>query len=423
MLPGNFIPLKPFEDFKWKWACLQCTEGINDPVVLLGVLSRMRKLERMGKDYRYSSKEFADELIELDNDLKGSSVKVDLSRRIGERNLIRNSGQYWKAVGLIPSESTGGRIQLTDFGRKVADHEISQTEFSAITIQTFKLPNPTVQSAKECSLWDAASLVLYPFRIILGTILALGNLDFSGAYLTTEELIKIVIPLSGCHAEIQDYADFIFRYRVGVLDLSDWPDCCPKANDRRIAREYLLFLSNYGYLKPERTQGDNNQTEKFILNSTIADEIREILSKPITDATLQQALVDIRSTNVISDVARKTISYAQNRPRQARFRQEVLQKCQRCIITNVEMQEVLEAAHIKPHKYNGPETVENGVAMRTDIHILFDTGNMRISTDGTVELSDIARRNYGWTIPPRIVIPDYVDRGYLQWRWDNYVGI
>ena len=43
MLPKDIIPKKPFKDFKWKWACLQCTEGINDPVVLLGVLSRMRK--------------------------------------------------------------------------------------------------------------------------------------------------------------------------------------------------------------------------------------------------------------------------------------------------------------------------------------------------------------------------------------------
>ena len=87
------------------------------------------------------------------------------------------------------------------------------------------------------------------------------------------------------------------------------------------------------------------------------------------------------------------------------------------------MPEVLEAAHIKPHKYSGPEDAENGFAMRTDIHILFDTGNLRISVDGDVELSEIARRNYGWSIPPRIVIPDYVNKNYLQWRWDNYVGI
>lgn len=423
MLPKDFIPQKPFNDFKWKWACLQCTEGINDPVVLLGVLSRMRKLEKSAKNYKYSSQEFAQELIDLDNDLKDSNVGVDLARRTGERNLIRNSGQYWKAVGLIPSGNTGGRIQLTEFGRKVADHEISQTEFSAITIQTFKLPNSTIQSARECSLWDAHSLVLYPLRIILGTMHALGEFGLREKYLTVEELIKIVIPLSGCHAEIKDYANFILRYRRGELNVSNWPNCCPEANDKRIAREYMLFLANYGYLNIEREQGSNNITEHYELNDTIADEINEILAKPITDESLQQALIDIRTTNIISEVARKTINFARYRPRQAQFRRDVLLKCKRCVITNVEMSEVLEAAHIKPHKYNGPEDVENGFAMRTDIHILFDTGNLRISVDGVVELSDIARNNYGWSIPPRIVIPDYVNKSYLQWRWDNYVGV
>ena len=89
MLPQNYIPRKPFAEFKWKWASVQCTEGLNDPVVLLGVLFRMRKLEQHG--YKYSSNEFAQELQELSNDVK-DSVGVDLYRRTGDRNLIRNSG-------------------------------------------------------------------------------------------------------------------------------------------------------------------------------------------------------------------------------------------------------------------------------------------------------------------------------------------
>lgn len=190
MLAKDYVPVKPFPEFKWKWACLQCTEGINDPAVLLGVLSRMRKLEKTGKNYKYSSPEFAQELIELDNDLK-DSVGIDLARRTGERNLIRNSGQYWKTVGLIPSDRTGGHIQLTDFGRKVADRDITQTEFSAITIQTFKLPNTTIQTPAECSLWESHSIVLYPLRIILGTIQALGDkFGKNERLLTVDELIK-----------------------------------------------------------------------------------------------------------------------------------------------------------------------------------------------------------------------------------------
>lgn len=44
MLDKTFVPVKPFSNFKWQWACLTCTEGLNDPVVLLGVLQRMLSL-------------------------------------------------------------------------------------------------------------------------------------------------------------------------------------------------------------------------------------------------------------------------------------------------------------------------------------------------------------------------------------------
>lgn len=124
MLTRNEVPVKPFTDFKWKWACLQCTEGLNDPVILLGVLSRMRKLEKLDRGIRYSSEEFAEELRELSKDTS-DSIGVDLARRTGERNLIRNSGQYWRAVNLLAPGSRSGKIELTDFGRKVADRDIS----------------------------------------------------------------------------------------------------------------------------------------------------------------------------------------------------------------------------------------------------------------------------------------------------------
>ena len=47
-------------------------------------------------------------------------------------------------------------------------------------------------------------------------------------------------------------------------------ECCPEANDMRIAREYLLFLSNYGYII--HTSGDTRMEEKYSLNTIIADE-------------------------------------------------------------------------------------------------------------------------------------------------------
>ena len=417
MLPKNYIPVKPFPEFKWKWACLQCTEGLNDPVVLLGVLFRMRKLEPLG--VKYSSDEFAKELIDLSNDIK-DSVGVDLERRTGDRNLIRNSGQYWRALGLIPPGGRSGQIQLTEFGRRVADHDISQTEFAAITVQTFKLPNAQIQSQQECALWLEHNLVLYPLRLILEIQMKLQELG--QGYITTEELIKVIIPLSGCHAEIEDYVNFILWYRAGEISLIGWPNCCPEANDMRIAREYLLFLSNYGYIN--LVGGNTRMAEKYEINAVILDEISAIIAQKSKDESLISALAQIRATEVTSEVERKRVQTMRTtRPNQANFRREVLKACQRCVITNVTMPEVLEAAHIKPFKYNGEDTVANGFAMRTDIHTLFDTGHLRISETGVVELSSRARMDYGALIPPRIVIPNFTNKEFLRWRWENYNGM
>lgn len=415
MLKLDYVPCKPFTDFKWKWASLQCTEGINDPVVLLGVLFRMRKLEKEGRSIKYSSPEFAKEMEDLSKDIK-NSIGVNLSTRTGERNLIRNSGQYWRAVGLIPSDGNhSGVISLTDFGRKVADREISQSEFAVKVIQSLTLPNPTIQKPSECRLWNEHNLDFHPLLLLLRILLGLYDYDHSYGHITNEEFLRIVIPLSGCRARLQDYLNFILQYRDHRITLDNWPDCTPEDNDKRFAREYFLFLSNYGYVNIE---GETRAQEIYHINQLIIDEIRAIASEP-SSARIQGQEIE----GITSEMERKRVAYSVSRPKQASFRKAVLQTCKRCIITNVTMPEILEAAHIKPYKYKGDDTIANGFAMRVDIHTLFDTGHLRISPDGEIELSGRARLDYGATIPPRIVIPAFTDKENIRWRWDNYNGI
>jgi hypothetical protein len=419
MLEKDYIPKLPFPDFKWKWASLQCTESLNDPVILLGVLFRMRKLEM--KRLKYSSPEFAQELEDLSNSVK-DSIGVNLAGRTGERNLIRNSGQYWRAVGLLEDGDKTGFIRLTDFGRQVAEREITQTEFAAITIQTFKLPNIKIQSTEECQMWLDNGLVLYPLRLLLSIEKELYKRD--EGFLSPQELIKIIIPLSSNpNTILEDYINFILWFRTGEIDLKEWPNCCQRDNDHRIAREYLLFLSNYGYLLKQ--EGKTNKSEQYIYNSILDVEITNMLAEKTSDQSLIHAVTQIRNNEIASEIERKRIEENTRikRPNQARFRKEVLQACERCVITNVKMPEVLEAAHIKPFKYNGEDKIENGFAMRMDIHLLFDSGHLRISDNGTIELSTRARMDYGASIPPRIVLPVFTNKDFLKWRWDNYNGL
>lgn len=413
----DFIPQKPFTGFKWKWACLQCTEGINDPVVLLGVLFRMRKLEQLNKGIKYNSQAFADELVALSNDIAGKGIGVELARRTGERNLIRNSGQYWRALGLIPQKAHDGLVELTDFGRKVADREISQTEFAALTIQTLTLPNPAIQSENECQEWYAHGLRLKPLLLILKILRRLGAAA-GERFLTREELLDVIIPLSGVpDIEIDDYILFLKAHRLGKLDLTKWPNCHPAANDARIAREFLLFLSLYGYL--EKKEGEK---ECFVYNQLLDDEIAGIIRMAEVD-NLSSLVERLKCSSITSEIERKRVQSANRRPRQASFRRAVLGPNPRCIITNVTMPEVLEAAHIVPFKYRGEDTAENGFIMRMDIHQLFDSGHLRINVDGAVFLTERARMDYGALIPPMVSIPPQINRDFIRWRWENYNGV
>ncbi|MDR1966219.1 MAG: HNH endonuclease [Synergistaceae bacterium] len=159
-------------------------------------------------------------------------------------------------------------------------------------------------------------------------------------------------------------------------------------------------------------------------DSELNAEISEILAELPKGETLQEATEHIQNSDIASEIERKRVSHFKTaRPNQARFRKEVLLACKRCVITNVTMPEVLEAAHIKPYKYNGEDTIANGFAMRMDIHLLFDTGHLRISENGEVRLSTRARMDYGAAIPPQIAVPDFTDIRFLRWRWENFNGI
>lgn len=392
-------------------------------MILLGVLYRLHKLANKG--LTYSSKEFANEMEVLEKEIKSNvDFRVNLSSRTGERNLMRNSKQYWTSLGLVKN-APKGLIQLTDFGREIALHNISQAEFSAITVQTLTLPNKATMSDNEYNSWIEAGLEIQPLKLILQIIRRLHSAEAGEAYITREELCNVIIPLSGVKfAGIDDYVSFILAYRTDKAAFSTWPDCCNGANDKRIAREFLIFLNNYGYVSLIRKKSQNNATERYQYNHHLDKEIEEIISDNLKNRTLAESWKNLKeNSTAASELERKLIKASYNRPNQARFRHDVLSAYKRCIITNVEMPEVLEAAHIVPFAYHGEDTVANGIPLRSDIHILFDTGNLRISPEGEVMLSDKARYNYGMIIPRQITIPPQVNKEFIKWRWDNYSGL
>mgnify|MGYP000628006017 FL=1 len=79
------------------------------------------------------------------------------------------------------------------------------------------------------------------------------------------------------------------------------------------------------------------------------------------------------------------------------FRREVIAAYEgKCALTATDCEEALDAAHIQP--FRGPKShhVQNGIALRRDIHRLFDAGLIAFNADGTVVLSSrLQSTSYG----------------------------
>jgi hypothetical protein len=400
-------PVLPFAGFKWRWASVAPTEGLNDPPVLIGVLRAFRKFEGHAPRNPALLKELAKIQAETQS-------PVDLVRT-SNRNLIRNSGQYWKALGLI--DNSRGLIALTPFGRDVADGLITMPEFAASVVAAMELPNRMIQ--EDVGVWDAAGVRFKPLSLLLDILSRLRDRDPKQAFITKFELVRIVVPLSANHSHLDDFADTIVAWRQGHLNLSGWPNCAPKANDHRMASEFLIFLTHHGYCcKPV---GADPWTAKYFL--AIQDYFKIKQSKVVFDPnSLLQVAAQVTKTGVADLIERarvvREVAVAA-RPNQAKFRREVLAKSRgECVLTGTRLEAALEAAHIIPVQRGGGDTVGNGLCMRSDIHTLFDSGHLRIAPDGSLHLSKAASNDpiYG-KLQAAIALPNYVETKNVEWRW------
>ena len=404
-------PTKPFPNYKWRWATFQPTESLNDPPVLLGALRVFNQFQ----NYAPNSTEVMDALGVVQ---KETNTSVDLVRT-RERNLIRNSGQYWKALGLL--EEAHGKILVSPFGKLLASGEITQIEFATTIIKTFELPNKRID--ENATEWDSIGIKIKPLELILDILSDLSVRSSSNeAFISPRELVKIVIPLAGVNSKLEDYANSIIQHRKGLLDISAWPDCAPSSNDKRMAREFLLFLSNYGFC--HRIQSfKGNENEKYFLAGISIEEVVELHELNIVQKELEAAVKAIRETQIPAIVERKRVTRELvERPYQNIFRKNILLAFNyKCVVTGVNLENVLEASHIIPVTQRGSDKVENGLCLRSDIHQLYDSGHLRLLPTGDIVLSEIAaaKNNYQ-ALPKKINIPNFVNTDNLYWRVKYY---
>jgi len=100
----------------------------------------------------------------------------------------------------------------------------------------------------------------------------------------------------------------------------------------------------------------------------IAEEVSQIIEKP--------------------NYAKRTIAMRRG---QKKFRKKLLSLYGKCMATECEETNVLEAAHIVPYSESHDNSPENGILFRSDIHVLFDEGLMHINEEFKIVVSDKVR--------------------------------
>lgn len=427
MLNENYIPVRPFDSYKWYFATKAPTESLGDPAVLLGLINRMAPLAEIGS-ITYSSDQFANLMRNMDSE---TITTVSLGNRVGPRNLIRNSSQYWKLFGLIPSNNRGV-IELTDFAKDIVNGNVSQIDFASSEIVSLTLPNNVTYSQCECIEWKNHELLIHPFKLILQVMRSLYRINHVNGWITNEELYSVVIPMAGDKKKANEIAQYIIKFREKPSVIDGWYNAVPRANDKRYSAEFLRFLSNFGFIERSESiciSSVSRDTLKFKYISELDDQI-SILIDGHWATEREDLLKAVRKLDIESSVRLSATLRSNSRPNQQQFRKELTEKMQRCAISGNSLTRVLQAAHIKPYAYGGSDDVSNGLLLRADIHILFDSGLINLKPDAfyksenrcLVELSkmSLVQNNYPTFANDVIIkLPDFTNMENIEWRYEN----
>lgn len=413
----------PFVGFKWRWMEFTPIESLNRPDIFTGVTRALFECE--GKSASGSS--FEALMKQLQSDLLSDSG-ITVASSDTSRNLIRRQGRYWKGLDVLTQSAPD--IELTAKGRALAQGDLSPFEFALGSIVSHELPNRLIDSSDQIQLWDNAKLRIKPLLLICEVLLYLHKEDSSVAYITPEELVRVVIPLSSNIAsyKISDFADAILLYRSGKsVDFLTFPDCVPLSNDRRMAREHLLFLHYYSLFNLRKVQSSGNwgDAEQFSISPVGLRALTQIIRIDGEQTSLKNlkqvpVLANGRLGNVdLYAVRARRMVEILARPGQAKFRRAVLQNHGgKCVITGVEVAEVLQACHIVPVSSGGGDSVENGLCMRVDLHTLYDCGKLRISETGNVHLAPELKKDPTYaSLPQKITLPSNISSEALLRRF------
>lgn len=185
-------------------------------------------------------------------------------------------------------------------------------------------------------------------------------------------------------------------------------------NRRTTPRYPFIRLSNDGIWQitgKKDLDTSHDWTEQILLENDIqggfTEEVYSIISKDknlireLANIVLEQNFPETMREDILNEIA-LDMEFTEKQTRNPQFRERILRAYEyRCAVCgfNVHLGNLLvgvEAAHIKWHQAGGPDIEENGIALCTMHHKLFDRGVFTLSDNLQFRVAEAAHGSVGF---------------------------
>ena len=200
-----------------------------------------------------------------------------------------------------------------------------------------------------------------------------------------------------------------------------------KYYERRMSNISHVIVEHYKIdhlfgLKPLFGVGKNvfNDIVSIIDKNGYIDEIIAINNQQLQSFT-KNDIIQAKD----DDISEKTLIKKRIRRGQLKFRNNLLEIYNSsCAISNCNIINALEAAHIQKHMDSGINTTNNGILLRSDLHKLFDSNLLKINPKTfTVELSELLKSSSYSRFEGRKIRKDkfgnYPDKNFLKIKYNE----
>lgn len=221
----------------------------------------------------------------------------------------------------------------------------------------------------------------------------------------------------------------IFGEKNGAADLGEFHEDITRYREKRklpfepnpnigcITLTSPVFFEESQWIAPPEDWSSNIvQGKTYNTQTEIGNRIWQEFQERLSTSTHNLSLSSANPKLIVETRERYGIGYI-TKPRlgQSAFRVLVTDAYKRrCAITGEQTLPVLQASHIKPYAKQGPHSVNNGILLRADLHILFDSGYITITDDYKVVISERIKSEfengkeyYAVHGKPLKVLPDY----------------